>query len=401
MNTLWGYDRLRWQTVKNRDVTAIPAFGLAYVRGTGSTTEIIVAMPGTNTAGLMVNSPTEIAASGYGMMTTDDPVWVLYDTADGRPGAGEYWGAGSSFKAKKNRRGFRVIGGATTTGMPAGSGRVLCWFDDSFTAPTKGCQVRDTTSQTCIAGATTTMSWNTEVYDDGAATEGYHSLVTNPSRLTIAAGSATFTADAGTDVLTHAATVNLHNGGIVTLTTTGTLPAGLALATDYYVIRITATTIKLASSWADALAGTAIDVTDAGAGVHTLTSSTDLVPSTISAALIITVTAVGPPTICQMKGQLLKNGLIVNGPLTFRETKQCVGGAVVSESIYCSPSYAEAAPVNGDYYEVQLLNTSGGDTWTLQDSSYFQLLRADSSSNPNSVTIGGGQAILRGQAMGP
>jgi hypothetical protein len=48
------------------------------------------------------------------------------------------------------------------------------------------------------------------------------------------------------------------------LTTTGTLPAGLALATDYFVISVDANTIQLASSLANALAGTAIDITDQG-----------------------------------------------------------------------------------------------------------------------------------------
>lgn len=60
-------------------------------------------------------------------------------------------------------------------------------------------------------------------------------------------------------------------GMIVQASTTGTLPTGLAAATNYYVIRISATTIKLASSLVNALAGTAIDITAAGSGTHTLT----------------------------------------------------------------------------------------------------------------------------------
>ena len=48
--------------------------------------------------------------------------------------------------------------------------------------------------------------------------------------------------------------------------TAGDIPAGLAIATDYYVIRVSATAIKLATSLANAVAGTAIDITDAGSG---------------------------------------------------------------------------------------------------------------------------------------
>jgi len=62
-------------------------------------------------------------------------------------------------------------------------------------------------------------------------------------------------------------------GQPVVLTSTGTLPAGLSLATTYYIIRITSTTIGFASSQANAnaLTPTKIDLTDQGTGVHTMT----------------------------------------------------------------------------------------------------------------------------------
>lgn len=52
--------------------------------------------------------------------------------------------------------------------------------------------------------------------------------------------------------------------------TDGVLPGGLS-ATDYYVIKIDANTFKLAASYADSLAGVAMDITDAGTGTHTFT----------------------------------------------------------------------------------------------------------------------------------
>ncbi len=53
----------------------------------------------------------------------------------------------------------------------------------------------------------------------------------------------------------------------------GTLPAGLAISTDYFVIVVDANIIKLATSLANALASTAIDITDQGtnAATHTFT----------------------------------------------------------------------------------------------------------------------------------
>jgi len=84
----------------------------------------------------------------------------------------------------------------------------------------------------------------------------------------------TFTADAGTDVCTWTSSANIPSniltGTRVRLTTTTTLPAGLATGTDYYFIRLSNTTFKLATSYANAIAGTAINITDAGTGTHTV-----------------------------------------------------------------------------------------------------------------------------------
>lgn len=86
--------------------------------------------------------------------------------------------------------------------------------------------------------------------------------------------SDTFTADAGTDICTYTSFAsipsNLMVGTRVRLTSSGTLPAGLALATDYYLIKVTDGTFKLATSFANALTNTAIDITDAGTGTHTI-----------------------------------------------------------------------------------------------------------------------------------
>lgn len=84
------------------------------------------------------------------------------------------------------------------------------------------------------------------------------------------AQTTTFTADAGTDICTHSA-VNLLTGTRVRLTTSGTLPAGVTTATDYYIIKVTDTTCMFASSYANAIAGTDIDLTDTGSGTHNIT----------------------------------------------------------------------------------------------------------------------------------
>ena len=79
----------------------------------------------------------------------------------------------------------------------------------------------------------------------------------------------TFTADDTTDICTHT-NINLLPYSRVQVSTTTTLPAGLSAATNYFVIKVTDTTCKLATSYANAVAGTAINITSTGTGVHTI-----------------------------------------------------------------------------------------------------------------------------------
>jgi len=66
--------------------------------------------------------------------------------------------------------------------------------------------------------------------------------------------------------------------GPVQLTSSGTLPTGLALATDYWFIRVDANTYKFATSRVNALAGTDVDITAAaGGGTHTVNHESKLI----------------------------------------------------------------------------------------------------------------------------
>lgn len=59
-------------------------------------------------------------------------------------------------------------------------------------------------------------------------------------------------------------------GQKVQLTTTTTLPTGLSLVTDYWIIRNSNTSIAFATTQANANAGTKITLSDGGTGVHTI-----------------------------------------------------------------------------------------------------------------------------------
>jgi hypothetical protein len=74
------------------------------------------------------------------------------------------------------------------------------------------------------------------------------------------------------DITSHAYT---WADGPLQLTTSGTLPAGLELSTDYWVIYKDGGTIQLAASRANALAGTAVAIGDAGSGTHTIVDTAD------------------------------------------------------------------------------------------------------------------------------
>lgn len=79
----------------------------------------------------------------------------------------------------------------------------------------------------------------------------------------------TFTADAGTDLITYAN--DWDNLSPFQFTTTGTLPAPFALNTTYWIVRQSATTARVAPTFVDAKNSTGlIDITTAGTGTHTM-----------------------------------------------------------------------------------------------------------------------------------
>ena len=99
-------------------------------------------------------------------------------------------------------------------------------------------------------------------------------LITNHSLFKASSGTFDFVdADVtvGTDNIAEIAH-GFRTGDLVQLTSTGVLPAGLALATDYYVIRIDDDNIKLASNAENAEWGIPVEITAAaGGGTHTVT----------------------------------------------------------------------------------------------------------------------------------
>ncbi len=104
------------------------------------------------------------------------------------------------------------------------------------------------------------------------------------------AGTATFTADSTTDILTlSSSNANFATGVPISVSTTGTLPSPLVAGppATYYVIRVGPSTtnpgtIKLAASYADAIAGNAIDISSNGVPTNTILVSGQLQQGSIT-----------------------------------------------------------------------------------------------------------------------
>jgi hypothetical protein len=89
-------------------------------------------------------------------------------------------------------------------------------------------------------------------YDDGTATGGGETVTFSSSSGLLA----TYTND-----IQNLSKVRFRNSG-------GALPTGISAATDYYTIRVSSTTCRLATSRTNAIAATAIAYTDAGSGTN-------------------------------------------------------------------------------------------------------------------------------------
>lgn len=89
-----------------------------------------------------------------------------------------------------------------------------------------------------------------------------------------------------TDGLLTAAAHGKDTGyGPVRLTTSGSLPGGLATGTDYWLIVVSSSTFQLASSKANALAGIAVEVQDAGSGTHNMRATMQTVADQLEQCL--------------------------------------------------------------------------------------------------------------------
>ena len=89
-------------------------------------------------------------------------------------------------------------------------------------------------------------------------------------RITAPSFSDIFTVSTTTEALTFAQPIPIDTGDGVKVSSTATVPTPLVAGTTYYAIKVTDTSYQLATTMDNAFAGTAIDLTSAGSGQHTL-----------------------------------------------------------------------------------------------------------------------------------
>lgn len=89
-------------------------------------------------------------------------------------------------------------------------------------------------------------------------------------RITAPSFSDIFTVNTTTEALTFSQPIPIDTGDGVKVSSTATVPSPLVAGTTYYAIKVTDTSYQLATTMANAFAGTAIDLTSAGSGQHTL-----------------------------------------------------------------------------------------------------------------------------------
>jgi hypothetical protein len=124
---------------------------------------------------------------------------------------------------------------------------------------------------------------------------------------------------ATTDVKPVYLTLNSHGlftGNVVRATTSGGLPAPLALLTDYYVIRLGANTFQLATSAANAHAAQPLTITSQGTGNHTLTVTTPTAVAVAHTAITVaakTVTKTAHGLATGMKVQVTSDDTLPTG----------------------------------------------------------------------------------------
>ena len=203
-----------------------------------------------------------------------------------------------------------------------------------------GALVNINATQSISDATATNVAWNVEAYDEVAGRNQFWLGV-----------DATITAAADDNVTLTAHGMETGDGPFQFSTTT-TLPAGLSLTTDYWAIKTAATTFMVATSLANALAGTQVDITDAGTGTHTIERETHLVvPSGVTRVRLTGAVEFAANATGERRVEILKNAAAV------------IGGGAHSQQGNANDNFMAMASsvlevVGGDFFDLEVFQNS-------------------------------------------
>lgn len=281
-----------------------------------------------------------------------------------------------------------TAGGWHTTmglaGSPAGgvaSGTTLLWKgcdefsgdDTNIFGVNHGGPVASATKHILNAGAMVVAAagapWQLKLVD----LQGYYYLsgtdVTGTGSRTLINAN-TFTASSSSGLLLTY-TNDFSNGTKVRFTTTTTLPTGLSAGTDYWLVRQSATTAKVATSYANYVAGTVVPYTDGGSGTHTMTIQMPRYASGVGCQAFFTVsvqpTAGGPNlTASSYTNSAGTSSRAFQGTPSFGATADAYAGRI-PHSGNASGRYGPFLPLQGTdtgIASIQSFTLSGGTAYT-------------------------------------
>lgn len=168
-------------------------------------------------------------------------------------------------------------GGALPTGISAATDYWVIKVDaDTFKFATTRALAQAGTAINLTTDGTGTQTLSDTATTQRIVTGRAGAFRGTPDGSPVVIADITFVGEADDDLATAAAHgLQTGDGPVRVSNSGGALPTGLLAATDYWIIRVSANTFKFASSLANAIAGTGINLTTDGTGTQTLADTVD------------------------------------------------------------------------------------------------------------------------------
>lgn len=289
---------------------------------------------------------------------------------------------------------FEVTAWAGVSGtVLGGTGNEETWFameivetSDSQQLPTafiavqpkhEGALVELAGNQSIPNSTTTEVIWGQGIYD----TTFQPNDAGGPQRFWLGADRTFVDADVtvAADTITETGHDYTTGEGPVQLTTTGTLPTGLATGTNYWIISVDANTIAFAASRNLALAGTKVGITAAaGGGTHTIEQAKNLlVPAGVTKIRVHANSSWASASGGSRFLTLQKNGAAVTGI-----GQQFTNGSTITSGAPANLSSATIEVSEGDRISATVFHQQGAALNLLDNTSTFFAIEVVETTKP-------------------